>query len=696
MKASIVKELNRQLNNPLPVKINKFLTNHPFDELHQLIYWVKEQLKIKLAGETEFLPFEDALPSDLHCVLSKADTFYSELFHNSEFINEYTQDKESIKPFTQSLAILYERFFGGEKTTTESLIIYTELRKQIEKQLGDLLAKDETLQTYELWEVINKELKNEYEIYHTWLNAIPTERIQQEKHKFNLVPVNTPFSKLAFLEGSGRHAEQNAANYIAHCSKINKSNAFHYFTAATRHADIWDLTTDIYLQQQLLYRIGIKEWLLFVDSLVYLNIQNHCFWLLTEIDDYVNVIKPIISAESSQTPKEYLLLSALQNYFEFAMRTLQGLQECSGTRYNSHSAPNKEKIYKAAEKVYIAWKDKIIPQTFLNILNEVFKEEELSKSKYFLIFFDWINSFSKSNLVDTAADTRAELIDLLNELFQRKLESNNADIHHLIDQLVPEQLSFEALKKLLFAYLNYKHDYVLRDKLYATYLTFFNSEKFSWHADNSVRYSDAINNCYYLSNLFCSYDDGIKKWETLLKRHKTNFDGWNRTFPDYKTYQKESFLFCVGIGIAYYYYENKQKNKGDIILFDVLQLLIKQNRNCITENSTDYKTPLKFAALSIGSHSPENSDQFISIITHKCDNLHTLLLCIFELKEYNKQLTFSDLLKMQIRMRIDIEFEFLKEKSASQYEISTLIELKRTALELCSNNQVGSISSSAN
>lgn len=687
MKASIVKELNRQLNNPLPVKINKFLTNHPFDNLDQLIYWIKEQLKSKLASETEFLPFEDALLPDLRPVLENADTFYYNLFHDSEFINEHTQDKECIRPLTQSLAVLYERLFRGERTTTESLTIYTELREQIEKQLGDLLAKDETLQTYELWEAINKELENEHEIYTSWLNSISPERIQQEKHKFDLVPPKTPFSKLAFLEGSGRHAEQNAANYIAHCSRISKSNAFHYFTAATRQADIWDLTSEIYLQQRLLFRVGSKEWLLFIDSLSYLNIQNHCFWLLAEIDDFVAVIKIITSTESFQTPKEYLLLCALQNYFDFLNRTLQEFQECSGISYKSHSAPDKEDIYKVAKKAYEDWKEEIIPKTFHGILNEVFKKEALSKSEYFPVFFDWINSFSKSNLVHPAAETKAELIDLLNELFQQKLGSNNADIHYLIDQLTPEQLSFEALKKLLFAYLDHKKDDLLRDKLYVTYRTFIDNEKFSWHADGSVRYSDAINNCYYLSNLLCSYDDGIKRWHILLNQHKANFDGWSRTLPDYKTYQKESFLFCVGIGMAYYYYENKQKSKGDTILFDVMQMLIKQIRNCARESSVDYKTPLKFAALSIGSHSPENSEQFISLITQKCDNLHTLLLCLVELKEYNKQLTLSDTLKINIRNRIGNEFEFLREKRASEYESNTLLELKKAALSLCLSNK---------
>lgn len=684
MKAKIVREFEQQLNNSPQLKIQEFLAANTFEEVSPLTSWLKEQVKLKVQGKSVFPEFQNALSSDLLQVMSNCNTLYFDLFNKSAFISEHTIEKESIIPITEAFTVIYGRLFKEDRTNPELLAIYSELRNQIERQLGELLAKDESLQNYEVWKLLNTQLEDYYEIYHAWLESIPAESIEREKHKFGLMPANTPLANLAYLDGFGRDTEQNAKNYIAHCEKIKDYPAFQYFEDASRSADVRDLSSNVRLQQDLLYRIGIRDWLLFIDSLQYLNIQDHSFFLtFISIDDYVAAIKVISSTELFHTSKEYLLLSALQNYFEFVNQTLVGMKECSGSRYNHPPAPNKEEIQKAAAEAYTEWIGNVIPQTFLEILSAIFKEDELSKSEHFIIFFQWVNSFSKSNLVHPANDTEAELIDLLNKLFQEKLESNNNDLHYLLEQLSLQEINFEALKKLLSAYLEHKQDNSLRDKLYTKYIKFISSDRFRWHADNTVRYGDAINNCYYFSSILCSYDDGIKKWEILLNQHRTNHDGWNRTSPDYKIYQRESFLFCAGIGMAYYHYSNNRKPEGDEVLFEILTILIKQIRNCPRETSIDYRTPLKFAALAIGSYSVENSEPFMSIVTQKCDSLKTLLASLYELNEYNKKLTFSDSLKMQIRKRVDEEFELIKDRNGLKHEFDYYLMLKGIALTIC-------------
>jgi hypothetical protein len=684
MRATIVGTLERKLNDRFSKIASKTIADNSFEKIDIVAAWLEKLFVEKISGKKCFRNFEKAIAGCLKTTLQEGDEYYFGLFRQEKIINKNTANRELSNPFTSAVQDIYNSLFKNNHSFAEGLTVYDELRLQIEREIGKLLAVDSTLQKFRNWLKVYEKLAIEHGIYKAWIRNIPLNSIIAEKGKFSLIK-KAELNDLAHLSRNERNNKAEAKNYIHHLKEIFSKNTFEYITYVTRGSDLLTLKSQPKLQQTLVSRLEISDKVLFVDSLHYPILQDHAFLSITELSEYPEIIGEILKNKKLKTPKEHLLLIVLGNYYDFIARTITDLSHLSKRNYYDEDSVEIEHLKIELSDEYNLWLKEYIPSSFDKILNEVFPDAELSKSRFFLLFFEWLNSHSKLHLIHKGNESKKCLIDLLNDLFLLRLGSNKSDRHFLVDNLQNNHVSYETLRKLISIYEENKDDLHFTDKLYYIYLCFISSESFNWHASENVDFEEAINNAYNFSKILCSYDDGVKKWSALFRKHKTNHEGWLFTYADYKIYQRESFLLTAGIGIAYFKYSHT-KTEAATDFYNVIDMLIQQQRNAGEIRSVDYVTPLKFAAITIGCYSPANSEDFAKLISAKFDGLKYLLIIISELKEYNKTLSFSGDFKKQISSRITNEFWVLENRKSDlllKQSLDYYKALKENAMEIC-------------
>lgn len=679
--------MEQRYSNPSLISIKDFLLKNEFTDNNKISNWLAQLFSQSILGEIKQVAFAEALPDDISCFLKDGDNFYFTLFRANGFITEHTSPHESLQPLTDVTNYIYDSLFNADKLHHENLFIYSELRHLVEKNLGNAIALEGKLNSYECWVTISERLEIEHEIYSAWVINIPIKNIQIEKVKFASLPKNPKLSELANLRGFGRNHEQEAENYLRHIQQHKSDTVVQYIHEATSGSDLLEYKGNIFLQQSLLHNHSLLDWLLFTDSLYYPNLQDHNFLFLQEIDDYLPIITYILNHKTFITPKEHLLVIALENYYDFVDRTVSDIHHLFFGKEKTEGETEKQTAIENAKKEYDNWINEIIPNTFNSLLDAIFGSNKLQESEYFNTFFEWINSHSSLRYTHPSAICKIKVIETLNDLFEKRLIANKEGCHTLIDTLTKAQINYEALKKLVTVLHENKTDDVLRDKLYNIYLSFIESKDFSWFAKGDIDFDGAINNTYYFSQVLSLYNDSLNRWELLLNKHKTIHEGWLKAFPDYRTYYREAFIFCAGIGLAYNLYVNKDSERAKDVLFSVLALLVKQIRNSGDTSSIDYTTPLQFAAITIGNFDRSSVEPLVKVVLGKTDKLKYLLEVISVLMKYDKTFYLSPAFKLTIAKRINDEFWIIEQRKSDgvlRGELDRYNILKDEILKRCS------------
>lgn len=683
MRAAIIGELERKFNSRFYNAARKTIADNQFEGTVVAASWLEGLFAEKINGKKSFRIFENAISNNIKPILDRGDEYYVTLFRQKGFITDDTVDKELNNPFTTVVKAIYNSLFKSSRGYIEGLTIYSELRLHLEKKIGILLGGNKKFQSFKTWLKIYEKLEVEHDIYRAWIESIPLKSIAGEKRNFALIK-KPDLNELAHLRGYRTNNKAEAKNYIAHLQKLSAKPVFDFITEVTRSSDLLTLKSKPELQLTLVKKLPVREQVLFIDSLHFPNLQDHAFLAITDLSYYPEVIAEIIKNRHLKTPKQHLLLIALENYFDFISRTATDLHGLSQRGYYDEKSEEIQQLKKEAAQEYEKWLKDYIPSSFKQIVNAIFPDAELSQSKYFLLFFEWINSHSKLYLVHRGNESKKSIIDLQNDLLLERLGNNQTDKCFLVDNLQKSQVNYETLRKLISVYEENSEDLSFRDKLYNIYVNFISAENFSWHTSENVDFEEALNNSYYFSQIFCAYEDGYEKWETLFKQYKTNHEGWSFTYADYKIYQRESFLLTAGIGMAYHKY-SKANNNAASNFKKVFDKVIQQHRNAGESRSVDYFTPLKFAAITIGRYYPGYSEDFLKQVSMSFDGLKYILIAIAELKEYNKELALSDGFKKNIQERIANEF-WIIEKRKSDLVLKQSLDyyktLKETVLEI--------------
>lgn len=591
--------------------------------------------------------------------LDGGDNYYNNLFSKSGIIVDLDSNA-STKPFSHSVGTVYNELFFEKHTHQNLHIVYGFIADQIRNEIGTQLALSGDLERYEQWVLLYEfvQTSNSFKIYSAWEEILPLSTLLQEIPKLAKAPANAKLSELAWLGFSSRDADEKAANYLAHIAKLSTSSPLKYVQDSTWESDQVHLTGNLNLQSWLLHKAGLPHWVRFLDSLRFPILQDHLFLFIKDFEDYLGIVHAIVNAEDLITPKAYLLIIALENYFECCNRSLSALDGISEERMSS--VENQKPYILEAQ----ALKEKIIKETIPTSFNAIlnFTQPSSAIDGQFIAIYDWMNSHGKLYLYLQHHQSQADLIDLLNDLYEAKLKENKADYKSIVDSLKPNQINWECLRKLVGFALSNSSDIDLRDKIYEKYVAFIAKPDFFYNLSHT-EFRVAINDAYHFSQLISSYETPFEKWSSLYAANHTFCQGWVTNIWGKSQSYKEAYLLCVGAGIAYWHFANEQSGAGETIMEKVLSTVISQLRSRLEHSgSAEYSGALKFIAIVVGRFCTKESDNFVLTITDGIDSLKLILISVYELGQYHKTYIPSAIVKSAVLARIEDEFWMIEQK----------------------------------
>jgi hypothetical protein len=434
MKANVIRNFEERVWHPVRIKSKQVVSGHVFPGNEEIIAWLSQLVKMHLLNKIVPDDYKTEITTNekITRLVQEGDAHYFNLFRKEDLINAHTQEgMEKPYPLSYVLERIFAFTFMGDRISESHLTVYSDLTANIKYGVGNLLAADIDLQTYESWLLMCDYLECEHEIFNGWSTHIPDDSIEKEILKLCEVKPNASLADIAFLGRHGKDNEAMANYYTKKIAGLSGKTDWAYISEATDGMDILDFNGHIFFRQKLLRRIGINKWLMLADGLQYPILQDHLFLNMDDIDDYVKVISEIITGDNLKTKPGHLLLIALQNYFEFVSRTLRELNNFASGG-GSYNHPDRDTITADAQAAYDLWVNKIIMDSFAAIVSAVFPEDELHKSAFFIPFFDWASSHNKESLGEKRNKDAIAFIDIINNQFQNRLNKHAADRHVLI------------------------------------------------------------------------------------------------------------------------------------------------------------------------------------------------------------------------------------------------------------------------
>lgn len=665
MRAAFIDRLYSQINNEFSVKARAFLESNRFIEMRPIVNWLADLCGLQVTRKKGMGPFEALVPEPILNLLRAADAFYYKLFRKGNYINEHTMDKESTIPCTECVRTIYNRIFLDDYSYHAGLIVYGELSLLIERELGVQVARNNALQAYEQWIKVDELLEREHEARHSWMEALSISRVRVESKKFLLAKQRRSLSSIALLDFTRAGRENAAKVYTSNLRKLQSESAIDYVRRATKGADSIHFSDEAFLQARLTQKLGITEYLTFIDQLKYPIVQHHALMRISDVEDFILLIQKICSRTRRKTPKEYLLLYVLSNYFDFLTRTLTELAGIASNTYRNNDRPSdtEEQARRESQSLHDDWKTQILPQSIDKILNIIFPYPKLRASKYLVPYFDWLCSYKKHNLIHPSTGSKRHVIDLLGDCFVKLLSADKESYTYLADELLAgTKVNQQALSKMAEVLVNNPKDSDFRQKMYDLYWQYLSSHAFWWNTQNNIQSNDAINDAYAFSLVLCSFPDYQLQWRKVFSAFRTNYQGWITTPPDQISSGQESYILTAGVGMAYDKFEKGKHEEGEIILREMINHILHQVRSCASNRSgADYQTPLCFAAATIGKFSASIRDEFVLSIARQLDSIKFFIQVVYDYLLNTASVTLSAEIISCIEQRIGNDFWLIKD-----------------------------------
>lgn len=629
MRLNTIQDLEKRIYHGMSFSIRILIEENLYGGITMVTKWLVDQLVSKIAGTKKFATFETSLPVRIKKTLDKGDIHYFNLFGNSKFINNHTKGYESATPFTDAVRKIYDNLFKDDRLNDNRLAIYSELKIFIERRIGKQLAGVVSLQKYTDWVNIDKILKTDYEIKGAWLESLKVAIVRSEKHRFASSKKKQPLNEIIYLHFSHRDQKKAAQLYTGNLRKFPKTPVFSFVEAAVRNSDQVRFIGEVSLQKRLSRKIGIPSFLSFIDQLKYPIAQDHAFFFIDELDDYVAVMREICSRVPRETPKNRLLLMALKNYFQFVTRSLSDLENLANSN-SSGSGETDAEAKKEARYLYDDWMNNKLKLSIESILHVVFLKKPMSLSTYFLPFFEWLSSYRKLYLTHQVTSTKKSFIDLLHDCFLERIKNDSKGYNYLVDNILKDSVNHEALRILSSVLSSNSNDTTFRDKIYNHYLQLLSSEDFRWISTGDIDITEAINQSYSFALVLCNYPDAFKKWQMLFNKYRNFYEGWEHSPARSLVNYRESYILTTGIGIAYRKYECREAAEATQVIFDVIKLLLGQLRATADRLTIDYETPLWFAGATVAKFDGTMKDRFIQLIDGEVDSIKLYLRVIYD------------------------------------------------------------------
>ncbi|MEP1891831.1 MAG: hypothetical protein ABJJ14_09180, partial [Cyclobacteriaceae bacterium] len=308
------------LNEKIIEPYGKLFSDNSFSDMERVAIWLKEQLKqiVRSEQSTKILFEEINLPDEVHKGIEQGNEFYSTLFDQDEWIPEKSGDLKINNPFSFAIERIYNTLYEIQNISrSPELTIYAELQKHIETVLGEIVARDESLNNVQAWLKLDSATEELGGFYQAWVQGIEISKLLRAVNDLIFIPTGSRLHDLATSMDYRGNQEKWSIDYEHKLSTLNKKSDWEYIRRATKGSDLFSFEDTLRHKQNLVFRCGINFWVQWLDNLKWPTLQDHAFLFIERIDLYEQILQIIVNEKSPpKTKPNHLLLIVLKNYYK--------------------------------------------------------------------------------------------------------------------------------------------------------------------------------------------------------------------------------------------------------------------------------------------------------------------------------------------------------------------------------------------
>lgn len=669
-------------------KYQSFFEDNKYSPHKVFNSWLLDQLKRRIETEDskEQPNFEKLkLSLSLKSELEKRDQYYFDLINKSEFIPENYEDKIDDLPFTHSVQRFYNSLWTKDSQDIRSdHTIHGELDKQVAKDFAIFLAQEDSLNTFKDWKRIDTIIHGQWDFKRAWIENISLSNIKSEEKKLITNP-SSSLHEMADLIGFKHEKEEVSKHYERKIEKLKDKSDWGFIKELISGSDMLGFIGDLDLRSHLLFRLGLRSWLLWVDQLKLPILQDHALFWIKKVEDFEELVQLVIDEQNTfQTKREHLMLMVLHNYVELLEKISYNLYSLSEGQWSYSDNKDDQRIIDNAKAQYNTWFEHDLQSSVRGVFKLIFNSTPVSKSQYFVGVFEWINSLPKMtprngrnyNIYNACLNT-------INKEFQKIL---NEDVLHKKDILKAtplEKLNWQVFEKLTGIMDNDETDISIREALFKLFTIYIDSKNFRWIEEYDNKSINEAGNFAYIISLF---DDPIKTWETLATNYIYKHEGWLPSRIDLKVRERESFILMTGVCLGYTFYSSKDKVRAMAVIKLLQDICIKQHRFDRLRNDEGYQSILHFLAYTLANFDKSRANQFAKEVINKIDTeqifIKTIYTLTVELSAKSKKLNKT--VQKSLLKRIDERFWIIEDKYANaklSNELESFTKMKDAILD---------------
>ncbi len=649
---------------------NSLFENNEYTGFRTLLNWLNEQLKLKINGRLDgATSFEQALQQCKfeNKILDNGDMFYTQLFDEGNWIPAEVENEERLSnPFTYTVRKTFNDIWQlSNELKSSRLMIYYEFERYLKTVLGELVGKDNTYAANQTWREVPEVLSRSYEFYSSWVTNFDVQAIRNQLEQLLNIPEDAKIHELASLMDYRNDKKGFTEQYENELKSLQNESDWKFVDKATSTSDYTMLNEELRLNEDLILRTEIKNWVLWVDNLKWLILQDSAFFNIKDLSAYETIIGHIVDQSIElKSNRIHLLLLTLKNFYETVEKITINLSELQKDWHHGNTE-EKQAIQDEALIQHKSWKNSEMKGTIQTVFDTVFNQSTISNSVYFKAVFEWFCSYSATHYENenTNDESRKLTFNTFKSIFQEKINQDKGNKLSIIGSLTTEKLQWSVFDMLIGILEADESDSAYQEALYLKYKDYFDSDGFKWNL--GLNFSNTfINQAYKFSYLLkLKYANPFETWQELYLQHQCQHEGWNFSYNGHEKLKREAYMLTVGACLAYVLFE-KNKSESAQIHFDyVLNQSLAQHRSDL-HTSEDYRLPLKLLAVVVAKFNHSIIDDFNQRlcveIDDECCFLHIMHRFVKELKM--EQQTFRETSIHLISERIESRFWIVENK----------------------------------
>ena len=650
-------------------KFSQLFAKNSFKDTRFVVSWLCKQLKNRIGwGIEKKRPMLDEIEKckGLSEALDQGNNFYTTIFDQDSWIHESNQDKKDDHPFSKTVARIYDSIWCIQSENHDSsLIIYDELNTHIETEFGNMMSNENSFQDFPAWLRVEEATYDLHAFRKSWIASIELQKIEDQVDDIIHWLKVKPLHELANFMERHLEKEKKSSEYEQLIIKNSSESPLKFIHETIRESGYISFLEPVSLSESLFRRLDSPLFIRWLDALKWPVLQDHALYFVQSPENLVELISIVVDTEQKlETKKDHLLLMLLMNYFKVVEKITDNLLNLKNGEWSYQKTKWDLQVVDSAEKQYQAWLDNELKNSFTRLVDLVIGKGVFTESSYFTSVFAWINSLSKSAYENRRnPGPLLQNLDTINSVFQEKLNQDVENKAKILLTLPTEKLNWQAFDKFIGILENGESDQEFLEELFSIYQKYLKCDKFSW----TTKYHDIyINQAIGLSYVVSLLTNPLEALQKMIQEFQVSYEGWQVvTSPEYKSVQKEVYIYMVGVGLAYTFYKQNDVTQGDSVFDCIFQQVTQQHRTSDLGFSEDrYVVVLQMLGHTTGKFSEAKSNELGQNLVQLIDNEESFLKAtvILVTTISNQSFNLSNETKEVIKDRIEQKFWILEEK----------------------------------